>query len=467
MWLIDTKTMKLKELFDPEEYRYAVFSHTWGEEEVSFQEFTSSPALGQQKAGYIKITKMCEKAREMGIDYAWADTCCIDKTSSAALTEAINSMYEWYKYSSVCITYLEDLPGQALDVKEEEFLRALKQCRWFTRGWTLQELIAPESLKFYDAKWNFRGSKTFLRKDISVITGIDVEVLEKSDLLSTIPVGKRMSWASGRVTTRREDIAYCLLGIFGVNMPMLYGEGHRAFFRLQEEIAKTTNDLSLFAWSSQTENKEDRRPMYHAHHEHAIRGILARSPDEFVNCRNLEIVRDQVAPLEFNITNNGLRIDTCLAAGPLKEPIFALNCTDGKTNADKVQKRLGIYLMKTQGGYVRSRAYQRYETYDKTFWAVRKSTVYVKKDISATEASHLRKQLQSSLMFHFALPRNYQLVDLKGNPSSDWDSHSKLFITGDRQNFTACVEFKTKPNYWRFVIVCGLISPDASDDSSP
>jgi heterokaryon incompatibility protein (HET) len=211
------------------------------------------------KRGWAKIEKSCSQARHLGLHYVWVDTCCIDKSSSAELTEAINSMYRWYQESSVCFAFMEGLPAdpefQNADPKDEvlskdKLVSDLLCCRWFSRGWTLQELIAPRDLVFYDESWVPRGSKHTLSEDLSRITGIDLAVLQGGGDLLDVPVARRMAWAALRKTTRVEDLAYCLLGIFDVNMPLIYGEGKKAFIRLQEAIAQSTDDFSLFAWSS-------------------------------------------------------------------------------------------------------------------------------------------------------------------------------------------------------------------------
>ncbi|ROW04542.1 hypothetical protein VMCG_05120 [Cytospora schulzeri] len=458
MWLIDTSSLKLKEILELQDCKYAILSHTWEEDEVNFQEMKAEPRLTSllTKAGYLKIKKTCEVAREKGYDYAWVDTCCIDKESSAALSEAINSMYSWYKESSICLAYLSDLPANNFEHAESRTADFMKDCKWFRRGWTLQELVAPEELEFYDQEWKFRGSKKTLRHELSNITGIDVDILEDSELLPTIPVGRRMSWAAARKTTRVEDIAYCLLGIFGVNMAMIYGENKNAFFRLQEEIVKSTNDLTLFAWTSQDGSGIDRRPTHQSQHGKDLRGILAQSPAEFVGCGRLKISRDRIAPAkDFAMTNNGLRIETTLGSSPDKEYIFALDCV----NESRRQERLGIYLMKTESGFVRDRAYELFATTDKAFWTGHRSTIYIARNLSNSLALRLRAQLLRSLNFYFHLsPRStYSYKDFKARPASLWDNNGKLFLTGNRQNFTAMIEFTLRPRYWRFVIVCGLI----------
>lgn len=168
------------------------------------------------------------------------DTCCIDKSSSAELSEAINSMYTLYKKSYLCIVYLDDVDGAWWDFE-------LKYSRWFTRGWTLQELIAPRVLLFFDKHWKFIKTKDSIATLLAEITGIDTKVLRTGDTKG-ISVAAKMSWAAKRTTTRPEDLAYSLMGIFDVNMPTIYGEGDKAFIRLQEEIMKKSNDQSLFAW---------------------------------------------------------------------------------------------------------------------------------------------------------------------------------------------------------------------------
>ncbi|KAI0411000.1 HET-domain-containing protein [Xylaria grammica] len=241
MWFIKTDTMQLEYVLNSQGLRYAILSHTWGHEEVSFQQFADLNSA-RRMAGFAKIRRTCELAKEeFGLDYAWVDTCRIDKSSSAELSEAINSMFAWYRDATICITFLSDLPSS----KSIELIPpGLEKCRWFRRGWTLQELLAPRRVEFYDQVWHPIGSKKSLERVLKGITGIPSHVLG-GDSLDTILVGNRMKWAAMRETTRPEDTAYCLLGIFGINMPLLYGEGHNAFIRLQEEICRQTNDMSL------------------------------------------------------------------------------------------------------------------------------------------------------------------------------------------------------------------------------
>ncbi|TBU40441.1 hypothetical protein BD309DRAFT_345892 [Dichomitus squalens] len=193
-----------------------------------------------------KIREACRVAREAGYRYLWIDSCCIDKTSSSELTESINSMFLWYSLAKMCYAYLADVPSNK-DPREDK--SAFCSSQWHKRGWTLQELIAPSGVKFLADDWTEIGTKFTLFDLIEEITGIPRQALLHVKSLDEFSVAQRLSWAARRQTTREEDRAYSLLGIFNINMPTLYGEGSRAFRRLQEEIVRHVPDLSLFAWN--------------------------------------------------------------------------------------------------------------------------------------------------------------------------------------------------------------------------
>jgi hypothetical protein len=208
MRLINSATLELKEFAENDIPKYAILSHTWGSEEVSLQDVQRNDTAG--KVGYSKIKSCGAQAAIDGFDYFWVDTCCIDKSSSAELSEAINSMYRWYKNAEICYAYLADvLPDVEPRRKDSPF----RNSRWFTRGWTLQELIAPLSVTFYASDWREIGTRSDLEETISEITGIDIRIF-RGEHPRTVSIAQRMCWASKRETTRTEDIAYCLLGIF-------------------------------------------------------------------------------------------------------------------------------------------------------------------------------------------------------------------------------------------------------------
>ncbi|KAF5013655.1 hypothetical protein FDECE_347 [Fusarium decemcellulare] len=282
MRLINTKTLRLQQFVGRTPPPYAILSHTWGNNEVTLQDYTAR-SHAKDSSGYQKIVAACRKARSQGLDYAWVDTCCIDKTSSAELGEAINSMYKWYQKAAVCYAFLEDVSSGHRESSDLSAVRkttdqpttagvGLTNSRWFTRGWTLQELIAPRNVEFYDGDWNFIGEKQNMVPELRTITGIDTFVIQGGPL-EQVSIARRMSWASYRQTSRIEDMAYSLLGLFNVNMPLLYGEGTKAFVRLQEEILRQSDDHTLFAWRAAPSEAS----------KGEVRGLFASSPTEFRN----------------------------------------------------------------------------------------------------------------------------------------------------------------------------------------
>ena len=236
----------LAEFFDNDIPQYAILSHTWGGEEATLANLIDR--TGKKMAGYSKIQFCGEQARHDGLQYFWVDTCCIDRSNSTELTEAINSMFRWYRDANRCYVYLSDISKSPLDMDNtsNKLWEALfKKSRWFTRGWTLQELIAPASVEFFSEKRELLGNKKSLERYICEATGIPAKALRGS-LLSDFSVTERMLWAASRETTRKEDQAYSLLGIFDVNMPLIYGEGReKALKRLREKIDKASKGKSF------------------------------------------------------------------------------------------------------------------------------------------------------------------------------------------------------------------------------
>lgn len=311
MRLINTSTYALEEFNGGAIPPYAILSHVWEDEEVVFLDMTNShDQLGnvRSKKGYRKLATTCKTAAAEGLRYAWIDTCCIDKSSSAELSESINSMFRWYRRAAKCYVYLADLaPPRVCDAFEDD----LRQCRWFSRGFTLQELIATDQTDFFDQDWNFRTTKGDAVELLSGITGIDIEILRHEKPLSSVPVAQRMSWAAGRETTKTEDLAYCLFGIFDVNMPLLYGEEEKAFLRLQEEILKNTMDLTILAWTMPkhvAESGDTQASIYS--------GVFAQSPSCFHSSGHLASLTKQMLR-DLHVSNRGLKLD----AGVIFEPI--------------------------------------------------------------------------------------------------------------------------------------------------
>jgi hypothetical protein len=235
-----------EDLLDNEGLKYAILSHTWHKD--NDQEVTSEDlrkGTGKSKIGNTKISFCAKQAIQDGIQYIWVDTCCIDKSNNNSnkaieLQYAINSMFRWYQNATKCYAYLEDVPGPEIDASGESYQTpselSLGKSRWFTRGWTLQELIAPKVVEFYSQDWHHIGSKASLEREISKITSIPVQALRESRL-DGFSTTERISWGEKRQTKYEEDKAYSLFGLFGVFMPPNYGEGKDyAFQRLHDEI---------------------------------------------------------------------------------------------------------------------------------------------------------------------------------------------------------------------------------------
>lgn len=261
---------------------HAILSHKWREEEVSFADINNRSA--EDKKGYSKLAKCCQQASDDGYLYVWIDTCCIDKSSSTELSEAINSMYAWYRDAKVCYAYLDDVESDEDPTSKDSSFR---RSEWFRRGWTLQELIAPRNVVFLARDWIEIGSKVSLAEVVEEITKVDQAALGRTVGFQA-SVAERMSWAAIRETTRPEDKAYSLMGLFGINMPILYGEGSRAFVRLQEEILKVSSDHSIFAWDSVSMDE--------------MRGPLARSPLDFTGSHDIEFIAYKKFKSTFDIS---------------------------------------------------------------------------------------------------------------------------------------------------------------------
>jgi hypothetical protein len=218
---------------------YAILSHTWGKQEVTFDDLNNN--TGSSKDGYEKLKFCAKQAEQDGLRYFWVDTCCINKADAAELQHAINSMFRWYQSAVKCYVYLSNVSAAGQNqLSQRDWEPAFRSSRWFTRGWTLQELLAPRSVTFFSREGVRLGDKQSLKLLIHDITCITTQALEGNPL-HEFGVEKRLSWVKSRQTTRKEDKAYSLLGIFGVFMPLIYGEGEvNAFRRLRNKINKSS-----------------------------------------------------------------------------------------------------------------------------------------------------------------------------------------------------------------------------------
>lgn len=321
MRLINARTLEIVEfLSEGQGPPFVILSHTWEDEECTLQQMQASDDISVvRRKGYKKIQSCCEQALKDGFEWAWIDTCCIDKMSTAELSEAINSMFRWYRTAQICYAFLADVHN----------VTQLANSRWFKRGWTLQELVAPSTVWFYDSSWRYLGSKDDLQKELEEITSIDTDVLTKGTI-ETISIARRMSWAAKRQTTRIEDQAYSLLGIFDVNMPLLYGEGKRAFTRLQEEIMKISDDQSLFAWGlpDTCSTIQELLASFPQPKLKDMHGLFADSPADFSHTDRVQVLKDLHTTFPAMVTNSGVRIELQVFQVPQSQLQFAaIYCT--------------------------------------------------------------------------------------------------------------------------------------------
>lgn len=330
--------------------RYGILSHRWQDDEVSYSNVVDGQA--QKKKGWTKIRTFCQRCAEDGLSLAWVDTCCIDKSSSAELSEAINSMYRWYKNAYKCYVFLADVTGPNMVATRAQAGRSQPEwlgSEWFERGWALQELIAPSEVYMYDRSWREIGNKRQLSGLISSVTRIPADVLHGENP-SNYCIAQRMSWAANRKTTRAEDQAYCLMGLFEVNMPLLYGEGTRAFRRLQEEIIRYSDDLSIFAWPGSISGY-DQSELYDVVYRR-LEGLLAVSPLAFTMCGDVNWdsggTSHERARKPHFMTNMGLEIDLSLK-------VYNTELYEAKLNCTQAGRSMSIFLRQTNqdGQYIR------------------------------------------------------------------------------------------------------------------
>ncbi|OBZ69801.1 hypothetical protein A0H81_10547 [Grifola frondosa] len=377
MRLLHTRTLTLKEFPNSQRAEpYAILSHVWRKEEVLFHHIQDLN-IAKKLRGFPKVFGCCERARDEGYEWVWIDTCCIDKSSSSELSEAINSMFAWYKEAEVCYVYLDDVPAKpaALYIsatlitddietvrkweddsddessddssiykdmepdapdefvedgsESERWLAMFKDSRWFTRGWTLQELIAPRESVFLAQNWSEVGTRKDMVHVIEEASRVHCNVLLGVLPLEEVSIADRMRWASRRSTTRVEDRAYSLMGLFGIHMPTIYGEGIEAFMRLQHEILQRTTDHTIFAWTFSD------RPNWDS--------CLTHGPECFSHIRLMEQIPyteyskifgiSDFLPPEHSLTNFGIRIH--LPIRPHKSEkgryLAALACYDCRT----------------------------------------------------------------------------------------------------------------------------------------
>ncbi|KAI1406034.1 heterokaryon incompatibility protein-domain-containing protein [Hypoxylon fuscum] len=317
MRLLDTETFELRSgdqsVFKDE--GYAILSHRWVGQEITFDQLANHAA--ELRAGQppmtpqlAKIRGACETARRQGLKWMWIDTCCINKTSAVEETESINSMFKWYRDAKICITYLCDVRRSTNDLSVSRIFESIDSggySIWFTRGWTLQEMLAPPEMQFYDMNWKCIGTKAELAEVLQRVTGIDAAYLTGEKYFGSACIATKMSWMAARRTEREEDITYSMLGIFNIILTPRYGEGGmRAFMRLQQALLSTSTDESLFAWRMPEAGAGDTIAGWAADEW----GLMAASPKWFEGSRRLTTDGKRVTRHlgGFSMTQQGLQL---------------------------------------------------------------------------------------------------------------------------------------------------------------
>lgn len=328
--------------------RYAILSHTWGDEceEVTFEDMMGG--LGRSKAGYEKIKFCGEQSKRDGLRYCWVDSCCINKSIPAELQEAISSMFRWYQRSTKCYVYLSDVSSDDTLVPWEQ---AFRESRWFTRGWTLQELLGPRSVEFFSRERQRLGDRSSLRQPIHDATFIPMPALEGTPP-SHFSVSERFSWIRHRQTKLAPDRAYSLLGLFGVSMLPIYSEGEAsAFKRLREEIGKMERCMQALHL---TDPRKDKKRI-----EESRGGLLVDSYRWILEHRDFKQWRDEQQGHLLWIKGDPGKGKTMLLCGILDElskskgttcilSYFFCQATDSRINNATAVLRGLLYLLMSQ-----------------------------------------------------------------------------------------------------------------------
>ncbi|KAL8934367.1 MAG: hypothetical protein Q9216_005947 [Gyalolechia sp. 2 TL-2023] len=380
MRLINTSTYALHQSNEQEVFtspEYAILSHRWTGSEVTFQMLSSADwrAANLHGPAMRKIRDACTKARErkQPLKWLWVDTCCINKLDPEELASSLNSMFEWYYRATVCYAYLSDVEwspsrrqmSKTLDeAAQKDKDRPNQESVWFERGWTLQELLAPRYMEFYDRNWNFMGTKESLADFLESVTGIAKSYLTGASDFRQASVATRMSWMAGRTTTLAEDIAYGMLGLLNINMTIYYGEGPKAFMRLQKTLMENSTDETIFAWTAPPKGlacfrKHSQTPRWSPQSW----GLLAPSPDCFSKYRDLTVLPDLYVPRlsgGYRFMQQGVQFQMPMKSGteltnffglPRKDVTLPLNCW--RTADDGKLYNVNIQLSKDGAVYKR------------------------------------------------------------------------------------------------------------------
>jgi hypothetical protein len=373
MQFLATDSLHRVSFADRPPIEYAILSYTWTQppEELTHADagriararLTGGDWPGCHTAGYRRVVQGCHQARALGIRYLWVDSLCVDRSSSAEVAESVTASFRLLWDAAVCIVHLSDLPPPPANHGDSvaELERAFSGCRWFTRGWTLQELIAPRRVEFFDQDWNHRGAKTSTLSQpwlamLSRVSGVDAPVLADRESLFDVSLGRRLSWGARRQTSRPEDAAYSMVGICGLagQLTPRYGEGrHQAFFRLQEKILKVSDDLSILAWKRLPGDDKSPKSNSMRRQQAPFSGLLAASITDFGHfATKAAWATPFTSDCELIPSNRGWNIRALVSAtrrqpGTSREVVLILN-TATRTQVGSVH--VGIRLREVEPG---------------------------------------------------------------------------------------------------------------------
>ncbi|KAI1403472.1 heterokaryon incompatibility protein-domain-containing protein [Hypoxylon fuscum] len=432
---------------EPDDVQYLVLSHCWGrpsenkawahdDQEYTYQDALASPPPARKLAGFDKIFLTCKLASRAKVRYVWIDTCCLDQTNYSELAHGINSMFEWYRKSSFCVVYLADVTWTQ-SMNQNERRKQFVNCRWFERAWTLQELIAPKEVRFYDKDWNYMGTKVDLADEISEHTHIDKHILNGTSSCLMCSIAHRMSWAAKRKARKPEDIAYSLLGIFNVNMPMIYGEGSRnAFHRLQRAITTTTSELSIFGWGDETLSNSNNS------------SVFADSPVDFIYSDGLI---GNIPEKHYELTNKGVLMTYALRKVKFEKRdrryyrlflVVGYRPARGGPAMGGQLDVIGIFLRKIDNEvFMRAGPPERYpiEEYQK-FSKTPTQTFYI---VSSLDDYYSRMSDSKDAIY---IPQTKNIEIIKAAPEAAWDHERGMFFSRPYDESATGLLLKILPN---------------------
>ncbi|KAG2136886.1 hypothetical protein BD769DRAFT_1664433 [Suillus cothurnatus] len=332
-------------------FRYVMLSHRWGKNEPLLHDIQGSVVYKLKAAGgLVKLQSFCKLARHAGYHWAWVDTCCIDQNNHVELQKSLTSTFAWYHHSALTVVYLSDVPPSAKS-------GALAKSEWNTRGWTVPEFLAPKAVLFYQQDWTLylddhspnHKESVKIMDELEDATGIDAHALVAFQP-GMKDARQKLQWVSTRVTTVPEDIAYSLFGIFGIHLPILYGENaQNALRRLLQEIVARSGDITPLDWVGQPSEFNSCLPAHISSYAAPPRALPYLSEDQIqtaVSSLRHTAAVDQASKLYDRFDNmSAPRFANCR----LHLPCIVFPVTEVRRRSGPGQEALSAYTVKADG----------------------------------------------------------------------------------------------------------------------